>query len=265
MKKSLSIVMLVSPALLLSVFIASCYTNPITGRKELSLVPIDQEVQLGAQAFTEVKQTTPISTNPTMTAEVSRVGQRIASVVNLPQAQWEFVVFQADDTPNAFCLPGGKVGVYSGIFPITANDAGMATVIGHEVGHAVARHGGERMSEQLVLNLGGMGLALAMRNKPQQTQDLAMLAYGVGTTLGRTLPHSRQQELEADYMGLIYMARAGYDPHEAVNMWQRFKAWGDQQGGRTPEFLSTHPLDSRRISELQKHMPEAERDYRPQG
>ena len=250
--------------LLISLGLVNCYTNPISGRRELSLVPVSQEVQLGSTAFSELKQQTPISTDPNATSQVNTVGRRIASVVSLPQAQWEFVVFQ-DNTVNAFCLPGGKVGVYTGILPITQNESGLATVIGHEVGHAVARHGGERMSEQLLIQAGGVGLSVAMRDKPQQTQDLALTAYGAGTTLGRTLPHSRKQELEADYMGLIFMSKAGYDPHEAVNFWQRFKAWGDRQGGRPPEFLSTHPLDSRRIKELEKHMPEAERNFQGHG
>ena len=250
----------ISLVILLSLGLVTCYTNPVSGRKQLSLVPVAQEVQLGSNAFSEIKQQTPVSTDANVNAQVDRVGRRIASVVSLPQAQWEFVVFQ-DNTPNAFCLPGGKVGVYTGILPITQNEAGLATVIGHEVGHAVGRHGGERMSEQLLIQLGGMSLAVAMRDRPQQTQDLALMAYGAGTTLGRTLPHSRSQELEADYMGLIYMSRAGYDPHEAVGFWQRFKEWGDRQGGRPPEFLSTHPLDSRRIREIEGHMPEAMKEY----
>lgn len=251
--------------LTLSLGLVTCYTNPVSGRKQLNLVPVDQEMQLGADAFTEVKRTTPISTDPAQTAQVDRVGRRISSVVSLPRAQWEFVAFKDDDTPNAFCLPGGKVGIYTGILPITHNEAGLATVIAHEVGHAVARHGAERISEQLLIQLGGVGLSVAMRDKPRQTQDMAMLAYGVGSTVGRTLPHSRRQELEADYMGLIYMARAGYDPRESVEFWKRFKAWGDRRGGRPPEFLSTHPLDSRRIKEIEKRMPEAQKEYRPVG
>lgn len=255
----------ISVALLLCAGLVTCYTNPVTGRRELSLVPVDQEVQLGEQAFREIKQQTPLSTDQNAAAEVERVGQRIANSVSLPQAHWEFVLFNEPNTVNAFCLPGGKVGVYSGILPITQSDPGLATVISHEVGHAVARHGGERMSQQLLVQLGGVGLAIALRNKPQQTMDLAMAAYGIGTTVGYSLPFSRKQELEADYMGLMYMARAGYDPQEAVGFWQRFKAWGDRQGGRPPEFLSTHPLDSRRIKELQKHMPEAQEKYRNPG
>ena len=248
-------------ALLLSVGLITCYTNPVTGRRQLSLIPVDQEVQLGESSFSEIKRQTPISSDANANSQVERVGRRIASVANLSNASWEFVVFQ-DNTPNAFCLPGGKVGVFSGILPITQNEPGMATVIGHEVGHAVARHGGERLSEGLLVQLGGVGLAVALREKPRETQELAMMAYGVGTTVGRMLPHSRKQELEADYMGLLFMARAGYDPHEAVLFWQRFKAYGDRQGGRPPEFLSTHPLDSRRIRELEKKMPEAMKEYR---
>jgi predicted Zn-dependent protease len=154
------------------------------------------------------------------------------------------------------------VGIYTGILPITENDNGLAVVTGHEVAHAVARHGGERMSEQLLISLGGIGLAVALREKPAETQALAMIAYGVTTTVGRVLPHSRRQELEADYMGLKFMAEAGYDPRGAVDFWRRFKAYSDKQGSKTPEFLSTHPLDERRIRELEKHMPEALEIYR---
>lgn len=247
------------------VLLAACYTNPLTKRKELMLVTPQEEAQLGFTAFNQIKSETPISTDPEHNALVQRVGQRISSVVSLPYAEWEFVMFRMDDTPNAFCLPGGKVGVYTGILPLTLNEAGLATVVGHEVAHASARHGGERMSHALLVELGGMGLAAALQNKPAATIDLAMAAYGITTTVGHSLPHSRKQELEADYMGLLYMARAGYDPNEAIAFWQRFQQYSSQHGGSVPEFLSTHPLDSRRIRELQNHLPEAMALYQGSG
>jgi predicted Zn-dependent protease len=247
--------------MLIALGLSACYTNPETGRREFVLFSPEEEASLGLQSFTEIKNETPVSTDPQQNAEVQRVGKKISSVVELPKAQWEFVVFKQDDTPNAFCLPGGKVGVYTGILPITQNDNGLATVMGHEVGHAVARHGGERMSQQLAVALGGVGLAVALREKPQQTQALAMVAYGVTTTVGVLLPYSRRQELEADYMGLKFMAKAGYDPQGAVDFWKRFKAYNDKQGGQPIEFLSTHPLDEKRIKELEKHLPEAQKIY----
>jgi metalloendopeptidase OMA1, mitochondrial len=249
-------------AILLAALIVTCYTNPETGRRALMLMTPSQEAELGFSAFAQIKQETPTTTDTAQQQLVNRVGQKISSVVSLPNAQWEYVCFKADDTPNAFCLPGGKIGIYTGILPITQNEAGLATVMGHEVAHATARHGGERMSEQLVVGLGGMALDVAMKDKPQQTQELAQIAYGAGTTLGRTLPHSRSQELEADKLGLIYMAKAGYDPHEAIAFWKRFKSWNDQRGGATPEFLSTHPLDSRRIAQLEELLPEAMKYYK---
>ncbi|RPH96608.1 M48 family peptidase [candidate division KSB1 bacterium] len=253
-----------SVLVLMSIFVAACYVNPQTHRRALVLFTPQEESTLGLQTFTQIKSETPISTDPAHTELVQRVGQKISTVVELPYAQWEFVMFREDQTANAFCLPGGKVGVYTGILSLTQSDAGLAVVVGHEVAHAVARHGGERMSEQLLLNLGGIALSAALQQKPAQTQELAMLAYGVGSAVGVSLPHSRKQELEADYMGLIYMAKAGYDPREAVNFWTRFKAYADQQGSRMPEFLSTHPMDNRRINELQKHMPEALAIYQGQ-
>ncbi|MCX6601585.1 MAG: M48 family metallopeptidase [bacterium] len=244
-------------AALMAVFLAACYTNPFTHRRELMLVTPQEEAQLGLNTFNQIKNETPVSTDPAQNDLVQRVGRRISSVVDLPYAQWEFVMFRADQTANAFCLPAGKVGVYTGILPITQSEAGLATVIGHEVAHAAARHGGERMSHALLVQLGGITLSAALQSKPQQTQDLALTAYGVGTALGHSLPHSRKQELEADQMGLMFMARAGYDPREAISFWQRFQQWSNAHGGQPPEFLSTHPLDSRRIRELEKHLPEA--------
>ena len=250
-------------ALVTMALMVSCYTNPETGRRGLMLIPSSQEAELGFSAFQEIKSSTPRTTDQAQQDLVEKVGRRISSVVSLPNAQWEYVCFKSDE-PNAFCLPGGKIGVYSAILPITKNEAGLAAVMGHEVAHATARHGGERMSEQLVTSLGGMALDIALANKPEQTRALAMTAYGVGTTLGRTLPHSRTQELEADRMGLTYMARAGYDPREAVAFWQRFKAYKGS-GGSVPAFLSTHPTDDRRIAQLERLLPDAIKEYEKSG
>ncbi|MCB9357486.1 MAG: M48 family metallopeptidase [Calditrichaeota bacterium] len=246
-------------ALLALALIVTCYTNPETGRRGLMLIPSAQEAELGFSAFADIKANTPRTTNPDEQALVEKIGKKISGVVNLPNAKWEYVCFKSNE-PNAFCLPGGKIGVYNAILPITKNEAGLAAVMGHEVAHATARHGGERMSEQLLVSLGGVALDVALANKPNETRQLAMLAYGAGTTLGRTLPHSRSQELEADRMGLIYMARAGYDPREAVKFWKRFKDYKGS-GGSVPAFLSTHPTDDRRIKQLEELMPDAIKEY----
>ncbi|MCC6475711.1 M48 family metallopeptidase [bacterium] len=237
----------------------TCYTNPETGRKGLMLVTPSQEAELGLTAFQEIKQNTPRTNDPDQQALVEKVGRKIASVVRLQNAQWEYVCFKSDE-PNAFCLPSGKIGVYNAILPITKNEAGLAAVMGHEVAHATARHGGERMSEQLLTALGGVALDVALSKKSEETRQLAQLAYGAGTTLGRALPHSRSQELEADRMGLMYMARAGYDPREAIAFWKCFKDYKGA-GGSVPAFLSTHPTDDRRIKQLEELLPEALAEY----
>jgi predicted Zn-dependent protease len=216
-------------------------------------------MQLGLTEFQKLKQSTPVSKDANVNALLQRVGQRIAKVAPLPNAQWEFVLFDDAKTANAFCLPGGKVGVYTGILPITKNEAGLATVIGHEVAHAVARHGGERISEGLLLQLGGVALDTAMKNNSQAARQIVLGAYGVGGQVGVALPHSRKQELEADHIGILYMARAGYDPHEAVAFWQRFATV--KGGGGQIAFLSTHPVDSARIAQLEARMPQAEQEY----
>jgi predicted Zn-dependent protease len=250
-------------ALVTLALMVSCYTNPETGRKSLMLFNSAQEADLGLSAFQEIKSSTPRTTDAAQQELVERVGRKISGVVTLPNAQWEYVCFKSEE-PNAFCLPGGKIGIYTAILPITKNDAGLAAVMGHEVAHATARHGGERMSEQLVTSLGGMALEVALANKPEQTRALALTAYGVGTTLGRALPHSRAQELEADRMGLTYMARAGYDPREAVAFWERFKDYKGGGGG-VPAFLSTHPTDDRRIAQLKNLLPDAIKEYEKSG
>ncbi len=237
---------------------SGCTTVPVTGRSQLNLMSPGQEMQLGLTSFEETKKQLPISQDTKANALVQKVGQRIAAVAagDMPNAQWEFVVFQSQEA-NAFCLPGGKVGVYTGILPITKDEAGLAAVLGHEIAHAVARHGGERMSEAMVVQTGGSLLGIGLANSDPRLQAAAQLAYGVGTKVGAELPHSRAQESEADYIGLIYMARAGYDPEQAVKFWERFAAFNQKSGGETPWFLRTHPLDADRIQQLKQWLPEA--------
>lgn len=245
--------------LLLALIGLGCATVSETGRSQLMLVSPAQETELGLTEFQRMKASLPISKDSAANAMLQRVGQRVAAVAPLPNAQWEFVLFDEPKTPNAFCLPGGKVGVYTGILPITQNEAGLATVIGHEVAHAVARHGGERISEGLVLQGLGTALDVALKNNSDLTRTVVLGAYGIGGQVGVALPHSRKQELEADHLGLLYMARAGYNPQEAVAFWKRFAAY--KGGGGQIEFLSTHPVDATRIQQLEGLMPEAVQEY----
>ena len=208
----------------------ACTTVPETGRSQLNLISPSMERGMGRDAFTNLKASTSLSSDQNATAVLQRVGSRIAAVADLPKAQWEFVLFD-NSQANAFCLPGGKVGVYAGILQITQTEAGLATVLAHEVAHAVAHHGAERISRVLVVQ--GIGLlAISQFTKMDATSKNALIvAYGLGTTLGTELPHSRLQESEADRIGLIYMARAGYDPAEAVKFWERFAEYNRAQGG----------------------------------
>ena len=252
------------PLLLSLLLFSGCLTVPETGRRQVMLISSSQEMQLGLSAFQQMKKETPVSRDPAVNAMVQRVGRRIAAVAELPGAQWEFVVFDSKQA-NAFCLPGGKVGIYTGILPITKDEAGLATVIGHEIAHAVARHGAERVSEGILLQTGGGLLGASLSSADPRTQVLVMTAYGIGAKVGRELPHSRGQESEADHIGLIYMARAGYDPAAAVGFWQRFADHSRSQGGGgTPAFLRTHPLDTVRIQQIQHWLPEAKANFRPQ-
>jgi predicted Zn-dependent protease len=252
-------------ALLAAAFLAGCTTVPVTGRSQLNLMSPGQEMQLGLTSFEQLKKETPVSKDAAANALVQKVGKRIAAVAqpDMPNAQWEFVVFESPEA-NAFCLPGGKVGVYTGILPITKDEAGLATVLGHEIAHAVARHGGERMSEAMLMQTGGQLLGTTLSNADPRTQAAASIAYGLTTKLGRELPHSRAQESEADEIGLIYMARAGYDPEAAVGFWQRFAAYNAQHGGSGGlAFLRTHPTDEKRIEHLKTLLPRAKAEYRP--
>ena len=221
------------------------------------------QLVMGFTEFDKMKKDVPINHDPALNAMVQRVGQRIAAVAkpDMPNAQWEFVVFDSKEA-NAFCLPGGKVGVYTGILPITKDDAGLATVLGHEVGHAVAHHGGERMTEAMGLQLGGQLVGSAAAQSKYQA--LIVQGYGLSSQLGVALPHSRKQESEADEIGIIYMARAGYQPQAAVDFWQRFSSYNSANGGGgTPWFLSTHPVDADRVAHLKQLLPRAQSEYRP--
>ena len=244
--------------------LTGCYTVPETGRRSFNFMSESEEMQLGFSEFDKMKKEVPISQDAAAKALVERVGKRIAAVAPMPNAQWEFVVFESKEA-NAFCLPGGKVGVYTGILPITKNEGGLATVIGHEVAHAVARHGGERMSTSQGLQLlGAAGSAAVGVSKYAQWAPIFDQAYGVGSQVGVALPHSRLQESEADRMGLLYMAKAGFHPEEAVGFWQRFADFNQQSGsGETPWFLRTHPLDETRIEQLKQWMPEAKAQFQP--
>jgi predicted Zn-dependent protease len=259
--RSLFVAALAGAALLT---LTGCQIVPETGRSQLVLISGAQEAQLGLQSFADTKKSVPISKDAKANALLQKVGKRIAAVASqsLPNAQWEFVVFESKEA-NAFCLPGGKVGIYTGILPVTQDEAGLATVMGHEVAHAIARHGAERMSEAMVMEAGGSLLGAAMNSADPRWQAATALAYGVGSKLGRELPHSRAQESEADNIGLTYMARAGYDPQQAVKFWERFADYGrTHSDGSTPEFLRTHPTDATRIQQLQGLMPRALEEYR---
>lgn len=243
--------------------LAGCYTNPVTGRKSLVLLSQGEELTLGAESFAQVRQKEKISSDNSATARVQRVGQRIAQAVGneLPDAKWEFVLFESKDA-NAFALPGGKVGVYTGLLKLAESDAELATVIGHEIGHVIARHGAERMSEAMVMQGAGQLAATAVEAKTDpQKRQLFEMAYGGLATVGRVLPHSRANESEADRMGATYAARAGYDPRAAISFWKKMMAQkpaADKAGsttGRVGELLSTHPSDQKRIQDLEAMMP----------
>ncbi len=240
-------------------FTVACYKVPVTGRSQFIILPESVELAMGATSFANIAQTEKISKNPEYLEAVRRVTQRISAVSSKPGYRWQYAVFDDDDNVNAFALPGGKIGVYSGIIRVAETDAGLATVIAHEVAHAVARHGGERVSLGLLIQLGSAAVMKGLENKDPKVTKSVLAAYGVGTSLFAALPFSRKQESEADRIGLVYMAKAGYDPREAITFWQRM---GKQGGSSQPQFLSTHPGYKTRISNLRKWMPEAMRYYR---
>jgi predicted Zn-dependent protease len=257
-------------AALLLVGALSCATVPITGRSQLKLIPDSEMMSMSYSQYDDVLKSSKLSTDAKQTEMVRRVGGRIQGAVEryfadhgmadrLNGYRWEFNLVEGDEV-NAWCMPGGKVVFYTGILPVCKDESGVAVVMGHEVAHAVAGHGGERMSQQLVAQMGGAALATALKNKPEQTRNLWLGAFGAGAQVGVLLPFSRTQESEADHLGLIFMAMAGYDPHRAVEFWQRMSAGS---GGAPPEFLSTHPSDQTRITKIQQELPEAMGYYKP--
>jgi predicted Zn-dependent protease len=258
-------------AAIAAVTVSACSSVPITGRKQVMLVS-DSEIQtMSYQQYDQFLKENKLSTDAEKTAMIKRVGTRIQGAVEeymatnnmsgqLAGYQWEFNLVESEEL-NAWCMPGGKVVFYTGIIPVCKDEAGIAVVMGHEVAHAVAKHGQERMSQEMIAQGLGSTLSAALANNSQQTQDLAMTAFGAGAQFGALLPFSRKHESEADHLGLIFMAMAGYDPKVAVPFWERM-AQGSG-GEKPPEIMSTHPSDETRIANLNKLMPEAMKYYRP--
>jgi predicted Zn-dependent protease len=261
--------------LALSALVISCSKNALSGKSQLTLLPESELQTMATQEYQQFLSSNKVvaKSNNRDAEMVNRVGQRIVKAVETYYAEkgmsdklagfkWETNLVD-DKTVNAWCMPGGKIVVYTGILPVTQNEAALAAVMGHEVSHALLQHGNQRMSQGLLQQLGGVALSVAVANKPAETQNLFLGAYGAGTQLGILLPFSRKNELEADHYGLIWTAMAGYNPQEAIGLWERMEKLGE--GQKPPEFLSTHPSEGRRIEQLQKFMPEALQYYKPQG
>jgi len=251
-------------------FLSSCTTVPITGRKRIALLPSANLASMALQSYQDLLKKSKLSTDARQVAIVRKVGQRIAVAAEafmkeeglqaqLKNFRWEFNLIEDAKVVNAFCMPGGKVAVYTGILPVANDEAGLAVIMGHEVAHAIASHGNERMSQLLLVQLGGVALDVALKNKPEETRGMFMLAYGLGAQLGVLLPYSRTHESESDHIGLILMARAGYDPAAAPAFWQRMSKLAGGKGG--PQFLSTHPSPLKRVKKLQSLIPEVRTKY----
>ncbi|MFH1319820.1 MAG: M48 family metallopeptidase [Bacteroidota bacterium] len=255
--------------IILLFFIISCSKVPITGRRQMNLLPESTLMSLSLTNYkTFLSENKTVSETQANTQLVKKAGNRIASAVKkymndngmskrIRNYKWEFNLVD-DNTVNAWCMPGGKVVVYTGLLPVTKNETGLAVVMGHEIAHAIGRHGNERMSQQIIVQLGGIGLSVALSEKPEQTQNIFLQSYGVSATLG-VLGYSRKHESEADKMGLVFMAMAGYDPHEAVAFWERMAKSG---GANSPQLLSTHPSDEKRINEIKEYLTVAMTYYK---
>lgn len=252
-----------------SLMFLSCSSVPLTGRKQLNIIPDSEMLSMSFQQYDEFLKTNKVSADVNNTNLVKRTGYNIQNAVQryfsdnnmsdrLNGYAWDFNLVESNEI-NAWCMPGGKVVVYSGILPLTQDESGLAVVMGHEIAHAIAEHGNERMSQILLTQLGGLALSEALSSQPQQTHDLWLGVYGLGAQVGVLLPYSRKHESEADRLGLIFMSMAGYDPNAAVGFWERMSA--QKQGQAPPEFLSTHPSDRTRIEDIKKNLPEALKYY----
>lgn len=254
----------IASLIVLSFVIISCSTVPITGRRQVHLLPESTMTTMGLTGYQDFLKTNPVvSSNDQNSRVVKQVGAKISAAVErymkannfadrVAGYNWEFNLVNSKDV-NAWCMPGGKVVVYSGILPYTKDESGMAVVMAHEIAHAVAQHGNERMSQQLAVQAVGTSLDLFMAQKPQQTRDIFMTAFGVGSQLG-SLAYSRNHESEADKLGLVFMAMAGYDPGRALSFWKDMQTAG---GNKPPELLSTHPSDDKRIRDITAYLPKA--------
>ncbi len=251
--------------------ILSCSKVPITDRKQMNLLPESQMMSMSLSNYRDFLSKNPAApaSNPDAIM-VKNIGNKISSAVTqymklngqakrVEGYQWEFNLVNSKEI-NAWCMPGGKVVVYTGLLPVTKDETSLAFVMGHEIGHAVARHGNERMSQMLLTAMGGIALDVALSQKPEQTRALFLSAYGVGTTVGVLLPYSRTHESEADKLGMVFMAMAGYNPSLAPQVWERMSAAG---GAKMPEILSTHPSDATRMKQMKEFLPEAMKYYHP--
>jgi predicted Zn-dependent protease len=245
-------------------YLVSCSVVPMTGRKQFVAIPSSQMIALSEESYAKVLAEGKISSNTQYVNRVRNVGQRLTMAVeaylaqnNLSSAtegyEWQYNVLVSEDL-NAFCMPGGQIAFFEGILPVCQDENGIAVVMGHEIAHAVAQHGNERMSQQLAIQMGGIALSEAMKEKKEETIELAMIAFGLGAQLGVQLPYSRLHETEADELGLYFMAMAGFDPRTAPAFWERMMA---KSTSRPPEFLSTHPDPTHRIEHMNQVMPKA--------
>lgn len=265
LKKSVSV-------LLLGVLVVACSTNPFTGKQTLALIPNSQILPMAFQQYSQFLSENDVVTGTAEANMVKNVGNKIAAAAErylnangyvgyLADYRWEYNLVNSEEV-NAWCMPGGKIVVYTGILPFTHNEAGLAAVMGHEVAHALANHGQQRMSAGQLQQLGAVAGNIALANNPE-TQNIFNTAYGLGSNLGVMLPFSRSHEIEADHIGLILMAIAGYDPIAAAELWQRMQA--NENGSAPPEFLSTHPSSDTRIQNIQSWAPEAKAEARKFG